>query len=384
MFIYPLIHSNFLMLKRDMKTKFFLALLLIIVVFIAGCTFPNPKAMPNVSSFPANMPAPEAFPKGMPDPSSFPKGMPDPSSFPTGMPDPSSGSMFSSRQPACVNVDIDYGAQLLYARPSSGQDRYAEFAPKLRDWLSQANAIVNAEAGNFDLTADLKIACKDKEISVLDVALPISSTPTKEIIISALKNSGYSNEKIKYIVWYDGEATGCSTGKCRGQSSGPDADDRLSIDNANNKGPDYALLYKIEDPKLAPFIMLHEYSHTMGAVQKNAPNGVDNEHCNDEPPLEKMGTDIMCKSDNPATTFKDSCSGFQIRFDCNNDDYFNPKPEPGSYLATHWNLGSPLNRFIQFGESTGTTDKSNYQEVQEYPSSGQMPSYPENYPQPQQ
>lgn len=200
------------------------------------------------------------------------------------------------------------------------------------------------------MTADIKISCDGEKISVLDVSLPISSIPTKETIISALKNLGYKNEKIKYIVWYDGKATGCSAGTCRGQSSGPDADDRLSVDNANNKGPDYALLYKIEDPMLAPLMLLHEYSHTIGAVQKNAPNAAgDNEHCNDEPPLEQMGTDVMCKSDKSGTKFKDSCSGYQFRFDCNNDDYFNPKPEPGSYLAAHWNLGSPLNRYIKFG-----------------------------------
>ena len=294
-----------------------------------------PAGMPNMPSM-GDFPDPADFPDMDEMMKSMQKGM------------PASGSMFSSRKPACVN-DEDYHAQVIYARPSNSANRYDLIAPKLADWVNEANAVVNSEAENFDMNADIKIFCDGEEISVLDVSLPISSTPTKETIISALKNLGYTNEKIKYIVWYDGEATGCSTGKCRGQSSGPDADDRLSIDNANNKGPDYAFLYKIEDQKLAPFIMLHEYSHTMGAVQKNAPNGVDNEHCNDEPPLEKMGTDIMCKSDNPATTFKDSCSGFQIRFDCNNDDYFNPKPEAGSYLATHWNLGSDLNRYIKFG-----------------------------------
>ena len=295
------------------------------------------------------------MPSGMPKMPSM-GDFPDPADFPDmdemmksmqkGM--PSSGSMFSSRKPACVDA-VDYHAQVIYARPSSAADRYDQIAPKLVDWINEANAIVNSEAENFDMNADIKISCEGEKISILNVALPISSVPTKETIISALKNLGYKNEKIKYIVWYDGEATGCSTGKCRGQSSGPDADDKLSIDNANNKGPDYALLYKIEDPKLAPFIMLHEYSHTMGAVQKSAPNSVDNEHCNDEPPLEQMGTDVMCKSDSAGTQFKDSCSGYQIRFDCNNDDYFNPKPEPGSYLATHWNLGSDLNRYIKFG-----------------------------------
>ena len=37
------------------------------------------------------------------------------------------------------------------------------------------------------------------------------------------------------------------------------------------------------------------------------------------------------------------------RFDCDFDDYFDSAPEPGEYSDSHWNLGSPLNRFIAFG-----------------------------------
>lgn len=31
-------------------------------------------------------------------------------------------------------------------------------------------------------------------------------------------------------------------------------------------------------------------------------------------------------------------SGADVRFDCNEDDYYNPDPRPGRYLATHWNV----------------------------------------------
>ncbi|HVL33767.1 MAG TPA: hypothetical protein VM600_09345, partial [Actinomycetota bacterium] len=44
--------------------------------------------------------------------------------------------------------------------------------------------------------------------------------------------------------------------------------------------------------------------------------------------------------------------------DCNNDDYFHPAPRAGHYLRTHWNVGSPLNRFIEGCLSTGGEFKS--------------------------
>jgi hypothetical protein len=40
-----------------------------------------------------------------------------------------------------------------------------------------------------------------------------------------------------------------------------------------------------------------------------------------------------------------------LHFDCGHDDYFDTEPEAGEYLASHWNLGSPLNRFLAFGEA---------------------------------
>lgn len=281
--------------------------------------------------------------------------------------------MFHTTQPVCAD---DHYAQLIYAHPSGAPDAFAENAETLRKWIAQANGIVNAEAAKFGVTANMKVACDGNEISVLDVAMPrdeayyvggVHGDGTRERLMADLKQLGYTDATTKYIVFYDGDAVGCGgdQGSCIAQSSMKGPDDRLSEDNVYNIGPDYSFLYSKQVARipelyhtqvsmLAPIMMLHEYSHTIGAVQLSVPHsakdGTDEGHCNDEPPLDKGGSDVMCKSDAPDTTFDDACTDASfIHYDCNNDDYFNPKPVPGSYLATHWNLGSPLNKYFKFG-----------------------------------
>lgn len=336
--------------------------------------------------------------------------------MPTGgqMPPSPSGSstefLFHTRTPVCVDAAKDYHAQLAYVRPSDAPDRYTEKSAQMKTWIAQANGIVNNNAEKFAVTVDIKVACNGDEISVLNIVLPKTEAEfnthdgkTKDAIAEGMKALGYGGSKTKYLIYYDGNSDGCQGGKakCSGQFVTRGMDDRLSEDNLYNSGPDYSILF---DPGLAelaqksgstlemiaPIGMLHEFSHTLGAVQSSAPHTsgdatAESGHCNDEPPQNQGGNDVMCKSDIQGTVFTEACksAGFAFQYDCNNDDYFNPKPEPGSYLATHWNLGSPLNRFFLFGESNNdiSQDSSpgNYP-VPEYSGSGQMPSYP-SYPQ---
>ena len=48
----------------------------------------------------------------------------------------------------------------------------------------------------------------------------------------------------------------------------------------------------------------------------------------------------------------------RIHFDCGYDTYFDSAPEPGEYLATHWNIGSDLNRFLVFGSGNVTVENT--------------------------
>lgn len=413
-----------------MKRKIYVAILLLTIVFISGCKGANKrddfgcwppscklipdgmgrqmcedwKAGKNVTwydcSFFADYPKCQKLCEsekkrlnqtGFTVPQNIPTGSsqgnyPTP---PTGTPSGSSATdfIFHTRNPACVD-ESDYHTQIIYARPSDASDRYDAIAPKLRIWIAEGNGLVNNEAERFGMTADIKVVCINNEVSVLNVKLPKSSSEynthdgkTTEAIAASMKMLGYKDSKIKYIVYYDSHADGCEGGKeeCSGQFSAKRQDDRLSEDNIYNMGPDYSVMYDggfagltqrshTSIDMLAPIVMLHEYTHTLGAVQSSAPHSSKDDsdtagHCNDEPPQEKGGNDIMCRSDKPDTTvFDDACKeqGFAFHYDCNNDDYFNPKPEAGNYLATHWNLGSPLNHFFKFGVSSGTPSAQSY------------------------
>ncbi|GEM_PF-6514779 len=359
--------------------------------------YPNPKDFQNIT--------PVAYP-GYPSMQGFPSGGNSASDF-----------LFHTRTPACVDIAKEYGAQLIYARPSDAPDRYSEISKKLKQWMPQANGIVNNAAEKFGVTADINVACNGNEISVLNIILPKTAAAlnthdgkTKTALVAGLQEQGYKDSKTKYIVYYDGDADGCQggRGKCSGQFVTRGVDDRLSENNLYNSGPDYAILFDAGFSELAekthstlqfigPIGILHEFTHTLGAVQSSAPHSSNDAtgesgHCNDEPPSDQGGNDIMCKSDIPHTTFTAACksAGYTIQYDCNNDDYFNPQPQPGSYLATHWNIGSPLNRFIHFGKTTTTSSApfpAGYPPPSSFPGGGAYPSYPggfpSGYPQPQ-
>ena len=79
---------------------------------------------------------------------------------------------------------------------------------------------------------------------------------------------------------------------------------------------------------------IHEISHNLGAVQRSAPHRSASWHCIDE-------ADILCYDDDGSggfATYTACNSSTGQLYDCNRDDYFNPAPAAGSYLATHWNL----------------------------------------------
>lgn len=119
--------------------------------------------------------------------------------------------------------------------------------------------------------------------------------------------------------------------------------------------------YPVADPSegFMPAEDLHEVFHTLGAVQNGAPHATGYLHCTD-------GHDVMCYEDSSqaSSAQQERCPSLGAVFagalDCDRDDYFNPSPPPGSYLASRWNTySSPfLGSCRELLEACGGTDHS--------------------------
>jgi len=224
--------------------------------------------------------------------------------------------------------------QVMYVREEDQPDRYDEVAPVLRNemrYIDDAFAVSSMETGGGRRVRWVHDgSCS---LSVLNVVLPDGAiTGTHATTEAALNQAGYLEPNRKYLAfadtpmgWLDGMA--CGQGTLYADTS--------PTDNLNDgRYPQLArvdLECWVTDARYnaAP---LHELLHTLGAVQPEAPHGTGGFHCTD-------GAETMCYNDGTATV-QDICTGMQHDIDCNNDDYFNTDPAPGSYLATHWNTAS--------------------------------------------
>lgn len=245
----------------------------------------------------------------------------------------------SQRDPSCVAGNPgDYYAIVIYARASDDTDDYAIKAPQVRDMVKAANFKVDEAAQVWGMHADLKVLCDaSNQIIVRNEVLPTSRNSDDFGSISGdLRNRGYTDPKVKHWVYYDDGVGAGYAGQ--GNFYG---DDRLLITNNNNGNA--AAMFALDYGYLGDFgayVMLHELGHNLGAVQYTAPHSTGAAHCTD-------GWDTMCYNDGGSKGNQYTTSICPVRiWDCNQDDYFNVNPGPTNYLATHWNIGNPLNRFI--------------------------------------
>jgi hypothetical protein len=131
------------------------------------------------------------------------------------------------------------------------------------------------------------------------------------------------------------------------------AGDRRGAANVHNYGGFASVLFS-RDGQAAPGAgarswwpegFLHEISHNLGAVQWSAPHSTQPAgfalprygHC-------WQGADVMCYVEDQGAShvMQYDCprvgGAIPQAYDCGRDDYFNPAPAAGTYLAEHWNV----------------------------------------------
>ena len=233
------------------------------------------------------------------------------------------------RAPVCAT---DYYQHVLYAQVAI--DHYAVFKTRIQSAIRRMNHVLNEEAlASGGRTADFKVLCDGTGQIQVDRFTAIGTE--FQTIVQSARLAGFTNPNADYTIFYDGpHPLYCGVGSFS-------SDERLIAGNANNAGGGYAITYNGCWDGRTP---MHENGHNQGAVQYSAPNSTGSgAHCNDQ-------IDVMCYSDGGDRDVGDftACSD-RIHYDCNNDTYFDAGPEAGEWLSSHWNIGSPLNRFIVLG-----------------------------------
>jgi hypothetical protein len=215
--------------------------------------------------------------------------------------------------------------QALYAYGPGG-NRYSSVEPLIQGWAPEVGDIVRSSAfGAREVRFVTDSACR---VDVRPVAVSASALGSFDTMIDELASKGYGRTDRKYLVWVE------ATTYCGIAGMYPDL--RLGEENRNNGGFP-ALVARVDSGCWNGTAPTHELVHTLGGVQRGAPNASNLGHCTDE-------HDVMCYDDDrdPSTyPLRLVCdASFARRLDCNGDDYFNVSPVAGSWLAAHWNTAN--------------------------------------------
>jgi hypothetical protein len=232
--------------------------------------------------------------------------------------------------------------KVVYAYPYDQPNRFDQYKDMIQaDVGSVAQWVATSSGGLRTVRFDTGTNCGAGYVDVAVVRLPRTldayDTPLRPNLVMQDVDAGLSGMGGVYdtLVYADGLYAGDGV---VGSAQLPE-DDSPGAGNNSNLGGATAMIWgdggsNFIDDRLTTF--LHEVSHNLGAVQYSAPNSTGAGHCN-------QMYDVMCYPDGGPTgtpaylTF--ACGATPLLpYECGGDDYFNPSPASGTYLATHWNV----------------------------------------------
>ncbi len=241
--------------------------------------------------------------------------------------------------------------KVVYAYPADQSSRlqasgYAYGSLIQRDVRAIADVLTAAARGARTLRVDVGTSCGPQYIDIATVQLParrahytaLDVNARMAAVTSAVRGALGPLAGVRNLLVY---ADSLRTSRVSGIGD-MYADDRAGAGNSANAGGLDAVVWGDGSSSFSArgnrqTTALHEITHNLGAVQHSAPHTSGAGHCTD-------GFDVLCYADQgakaggyTATTCAWKGSGIKP-YDCGADDYFNPAPLAGSYLATHWNV----------------------------------------------
>lgn len=256
----------------------------------------------------------------------------------------SSGQASPLESLACVNPATHTHVEIYYAHFSGEADNYAAYIGGVQqlfrdvdsNYIDYDSKLYNGPDMHLYVECD---AGGNPIVHDIGLSTPKSAS-NFSTIVSDMQAYGHSSSLAHYWVWTDGNPTVGYAGQ-----STVIGDDSAGTANAINSSDAYSVNFGYNEAGGGAGIFAHENGHAMGAVQMSAPDTTGAWHCTD-------GSDVMCYDDGGPLSYaytNADCSGAPngtSLLDCHRDDYFNPCPGPGSYLAGHWNIASANDQWL--------------------------------------
>ena len=247
--------------------------------------------------------------------------------------------------------------KLVYAHPADRPDRFAAWRDALQADVALIQRFLASQSGGGKaLRVDMGTRCGPQfvDIQVVHLSGPRSRyVDNFSAIVQEVEPRLGRLDGPRNVVILGDTLNGGSYDYGLGENVlGPGAD-RHGSSNLHNSGGFASVLFS-RDGQAAPGAdprgwwpegMLHEITHNLGAVQWSAPHSTQPAgssfggygHC-------WQGYDVMCYTEDAGAShpMRYDCprvgGAIPQVYDCGRDDYFNPAPPAGSYLATHWNV----------------------------------------------
>jgi hypothetical protein len=246
--------------------------------------------------------------------------------------------------------------KVVYAYAADRPNRFAGWANALQANVAVVQRFLSAQdGGTKGIRFDMGTRCGPQYADIQVVQLPgarASYVDNFSAIAGAVSNVlGSAAGPRDTIILADSLAGGAQEYGL-GETVMGATGERPGAANVHNRGGMRSVLFSRDGAPAPgnakwgwwPEGFLHEMTHNLGAVQWGAPHSTEPAgqqspqygHC-------WQGADVMCYVEDAGASHPmvQDCAGLSgaipQSYDCGHDDYFNPAPPAGSYLATHWN-----------------------------------------------